>query len=113
MTFEEFAGTYGGFEIVPWLELLDLRNGPTLIKTPVSPSMEPKSEEIEESDDEDSSNKCIHANAEQDPAIPFGPRELKFIRDVENCLILDLTTWTCHAIRSKKHSKMLLRKAKL
>ena len=28
MTFEEFADwyTYGGFEIVPWLELLDLRS---------------------------------------------------------------------------------------
>merc|ERR1711871_508087 len=65
---------------------------------PVSPSMEPKSEEIEESEDEDASNKNVSIpNAEQEPLLLFhlGPRDLKlkiYPRDVEKQqLILDLT----------------------
>ena len=88
---------------------------------PVSPSMEPKSEEIEESEDEDASNKNVSIpSAEQEPLLLFhlGPRDLKlkiYPRDVEKLqLILDLTgmdDMSCDTI--KKHSKMLLKKAKL
>ena len=118
MRFEEFADwyTYGGFEIVPWLELLDLKKWPNMLlqaSAPVSPSgvnNQSKADNLGSTDEDESvaTDDFQLPDIEEEASLIFnlgnaGPQLKIYPKDVEKLrLILDLTGMdgmTCAAIQ--------------